>query len=164
MFITKIEFDYGIEMAIYNLKEKVFTSALMDKSNIEFDERKSYKNLCNNDMSYIEWMLEKQKTEPILFDFIQNVEDKEAFALKLKETFNTERGIDFRIMIELLKDEDIFSFTTFKPFYNAIKEYFNRDIGVYSGVNDKYKHTQDDKLLHKSRIEQVSRKLKSSIL
>ena len=103
------------------------------------------------------------KKASVFFDFIHNIEKdkKRAFAEELKDTFYLERGIDFRIMIELLKDQNIFIIQQrkFKEFFRLIESYFQRDIGGYSGINDRYKHTDSDKKIHQLRITDISEKL-----
>jgi hypothetical protein len=103
------------------------------------------------------------KKASVFFDFIHNIEKdkKRAFAEELKITFNTESGIDFKIMIELLKDQNMFIIQKrkFKEFFRLIESYFQRDIGGYSGLNDRYKHTDSDKRAHKSCIKDLSEKL-----
>lgn len=98
-------------------------------------------------------------------DFIDNVNDKIAFAQELKETFNIEIGIDFRIMIELLKDNKIFRIgdRKFKLFHELATVHFNRSIGSYSGVKDKYHHTESDKKAHPKKIRNINEKLLSLI-
>jgi hypothetical protein len=101
------------------------------------------------------------KKESVFFDFIHNIENKQAFADDLKDTFYLERGIDFRIMIDLLKDQKIFIIQQrkFKEFFHLIESYFQRDIGGYSGINDRYKHSDSDKEIHHLRITDISEKL-----
>lgn len=98
-------------------------------------------------------------------DFIDNVIDKIAFAQELKEAFNIEKGIDFRIMIELLKDNKIIKIGDgkFKLFHGLATVYFDRSIGSYSGVNDRYKHTESDKKAHAKNIRIINEKLQPLI-
>lgn len=98
-------------------------------------------------------------------DFINNINDKIAFAQELKETFNSEIGIDFKIMTELLKDNKIFRISDrkFRLFHELATVHFDRNIGSYSGVNDKYKHTDSDKKAHSSTIRNISKKLQPLI-
>jgi hypothetical protein len=98
-------------------------------------------------------------------DFIDNINDKIAFAQELKETFNSEMGIDFRIMIELLKDNKIIRIgdRKFRLFHGLAKVYFGRNIGSYSGVNDKYHHNESDKKIHSKKIKIINEKLQPLI-
>lgn len=107
----------------------------------------------------------KFTAEKDFVDFIDNVIDKIAFAQELKETFNIEMGIDFRIMIELLKDNKIIKIggRKFRLFHKLSTVYFDRSIGSYSGVNDKYKHTDSDKKAHSMTIRNISKKLQPLI-
>lgn len=101
------------------------------------------------------------KKSKALNDYLSNVKDKEAFAKDLKATFNTEIGISFKIMIELLKTENILLIGNrdFLGFYRNIKPYFNRDIGTYTAVNDTYKHTEDDQTAYDKEIQIIKQKL-----
>lgn len=97
--------------------------------------------------------------ESNFFDFIHNVTNKELFASELKDIFNIETGIDFKIMIELLKAEGIFSFTQFAPFCRNIKTYFVRDIGTQNGLNDLYKHSKYEQKHYADKITTIQNKL-----
>jgi len=98
-------------------------------------------------------------------DFIDNVNDKIAFAQELKKAFNIEMGIDFRIMIELLKDIKIIRIgdRKFRLFHELATVYFDRSIGHYSGVNDKYHHNESDKKIHSKKIRIINEKLQPLI-
>lgn len=107
----------------------------------------------------------KFNDEKDILDFIDNVKDRTAFALELKDTFNIEKGIDFKIMIELLKDNKIFRISDrkFKLFHELALVHFNRNIGSYSGVKDKYHHTEIDKKAHPKKIRIINEKLQPLI-
>ena len=107
----------------------------------------------------------KFNNENDFIDFTDNVNDKIAFAQELKEAFNIEMGIDFRIMIELLKDNKIIRIgdRKFRLFHNLATLHFDRDIGSYSGVNDKYLHTESDKKIHSKKIKIINEKLQPLI-
>jgi len=94
-------------------------------------------------------------------NFIDNVKDKIAFAQELKETFNIEIGIDFRIMIELLKDNKIIRIgdRKFRLFHGLATVYFGRNIGSYSGVKDKFDGSESDKKAHPKKIRNINEKL-----
>jgi hypothetical protein len=98
-------------------------------------------------------------SENNFLDFIHNVTNKELFASELKDVFNIETGIDFKIMIELLKAEGIFSYTQFASFYRVIKKYFVRDIGTQNGLNDLYKHSIDEQKYYADKITIIQNKL-----
>ncbi|WP_369769249.1 hypothetical protein [Flavobacterium sp. WC2416] len=90
---------------------------------------------------YLNWLEEYNPAEPKIkpvdfLDFIQNVKDKKAFALELKETFNIEVGANLKIMLELLSEENIIvlSDSQLKSFHEAMKVYFNRDIKSYEAL------------------------------
>jgi hypothetical protein len=105
------------------------------------------------------------KKEKIFFDFIDNVKDKQKFTNELKKTFIKEGVIPFKIMIELMKENKIFIIKDreFRSFYNCISNFFGSHIGSYSGLNDKYKHTDDEKIIHKNEIEIINNKLEPLI-
>ncbi|MDR6845942.1 hypothetical protein [Flavobacterium granuli] len=107
----------------------------------------------------------KRKIDLTFNDFIFNVSDKDIFAKDLKKVFNTESGIDFKIMIELLKEEKIFLIgdRKFKAFYEVCKKYFDREIGSRTGLNDLYKHSEREKTHYSANIEIIRAKLKPLI-
>lgn len=104
-----------------------------------------------------------RKNIKTLFNFLINISDKDEFINELKKTFNSEKGIKFRILIEILKENKIFLIgdREFKQFYEQIKNSFNRDIGTYSALNDLYRPDKDikDKEKYKNDIENISIKL-----
>ena len=106
------------------------------------------------------------KKAKALNDYISNVKDKEAFAKDLKDTFNNEKGIPFKIMIELLKAENILLIGNrdFLGFYRIINPFFNRDIGTYTALNDGYKHTADEQTKYFQEIQIIEQKLKPLII
>jgi hypothetical protein len=103
--------------------------------------------------------------ESNFIDFIKNVTDKEAFAEEFKNTFNIESGIDFKIIIELLRDQNIFIIgeRKFLLFYECTQLFMQRNFGAYSALNDKYKHSDSDKKVHSSRIGKIYDKLQPMI-
>lgn len=105
------------------------------------------------------------KKAKALNDYISNVKDKEAFAKDLKDTFNNEKGIPFKIMIELLKAENILLIGNrdFLGFYRIINPFFNSGIGTYTALNDGYKHTEDDQTAYDKEIQIIKQKLKPLI-
>lgn len=107
----------------------------------------------------------KFNAENDFVDFIYNVKDKIAFAQELKETFNIEIGIDFRIMIELLKDNKIIRIgdRKFRLFHGLATVYFDRNIGSYSGVKDKFDGSESDKKAHPKKIRNINEKLQPLI-
>ena len=118
-------------------------------------------NLDKVQTAMIENNSKKHKPKKTLQNFITNVKDKNAFIKDLKINFNTEKGINLKILIEILKDESIISIKSreFKQFYNCLKEKFNGDIGSYTALNDLYKHTEDNKNYYKEDIKQIGKKL-----
>jgi hypothetical protein len=146
--IEKCPFHYDFNKLTQKIEHS--TSNLNYESGIDSNS-KTRKSKINDERNFL--------------DFITNVNEKETFAKDLKNTFNIEKGVDFKIMIELLKDQDILIIRErkFLLFFNLIKLYFSRDIGGYSGLNDKYKHTDSDKKVHHTRIKQISQKLQPII-
>jgi hypothetical protein len=88
--------------------------------------------------------LKPNKHKKSLSEFIQNVNDKEAFLQELKITFPTEIGKSIKAIIDLLKKEKylIHNDREFSDVVNAIKMFFNRDIGSIQSIRDA-KNTDD---------------------
>jgi hypothetical protein len=149
--IAKCPFNYDYESLIYNIENSII------KESIEL----RLMTISNSKTGNL-----KTNPEIEFFAFINNIKEKEAFAKELKNLFILEMGIDFKIMIELLKDQNIFIIREreFKLFYDSIKSYFKRDIGGYSGLNDKYKHSDSDKRVHSKRINNIKTKLEPLIV
>jgi len=84
----------------------------------------------------------KEAIEPKkkLSDFLLNINDRQKFLTELKNTFITEKGKQFRILIELLQQKGLITIGSreFKSFYNSAKDFFCRDIGSYQSIKDKY--------------------------
>jgi len=161
-----------IKESYYLLNNKFYID--IEKCPLKYDfDNLIYKlehSVSNNNNEFVMASNSKRRNikingEITFLDFITNIDEKEAFAKELKITFNKETGIDFKIMIELLKDQNIFIIgdRQFKIFHENIKLYFNRKIGEYSGLNDKYKHTVSDKKVHHIRIKNISKKLQPLI-
>jgi len=159
-----------IKESFYFLNNKVYIE--IEKCPIQSDYENLLSKLENSisieDIESSVLLLSNSKKRNIKFtaekdfvDFIDNVNDKIAFAQELKEAFNIEIGIDFRIMVELLKDNKIIKIGNrkFRLFHKLATVYFDRDIGSYSGVNDKYKHTESDKKIHSKMIKIINEKL-----
>lgn len=100
------------------------------------------------------------KPKKTLLEFIHNIEDKEAFLQDLKNTFPTEIGKAIKGIIDLLKKDKylIHNDREFSDVVNAIKIFFNRDIGSVQGIRDA-KNT-DDKIF----IEPIELKLNPLII
>ena len=161
-----------IKESLYLLNNSIYVD--IEKCPFQFDFNKitqklEYSIINLNDETGKNSNSKKRKSkindESNFIDFITNVTNKEAFAQELKITFNIEKGIDFKIMIELLKDHNILIIRErkFLLFFNFIELYFSRDIGGYSGLNDRYKHSDSDKKVHHIRITKISQKLQPLI-
>lgn len=101
-----------------------------------------------------------KKPKKTLFEFINNINDKEAFLQDLKNTFPTEIGKSIKAIIDLLKKDKylIHNDREFSDVVNAIKIFFNRDIGSVQSIRDA-KNT-DDKIF----IEPIELKLNPLII
>ena len=163
-----------IKESFYFLNKNLYIN--VEKCPIKSDyENLLYKlehSISRKDIESVSMLISTSKKRNIKFndeidfvDFIDNVNDKIAFAKELKGTFNSEMGIDFKIMIELLKDNKIFRISDgkFKLFHELATVHFDRNIGSYSGVNDRYKHTDSDKKAHSMTIRYISEKLQQLI-
>lgn len=133
---------------------------LLEQINTEYT---SYKKGFKTDVSDSVKGIKRVK---VLNDYIGDVKDKEAFAKDLKDTFNNEIGISFKIMIELLKAENLLLIGSreFSGFYRNINPFFNRDIGTYTALNDGYKHTADEQTKYFQEIQIIEQKLKPLII
>jgi hypothetical protein len=96
-----------------------------------------------------------KKPKKNLSEFIHNIEDKEAFLQDLKNMFPTEIGKAIKGIIDLLKKDKylIHNDREFSDVVNAIRVFFNRDIGSVQGIRDA-KNT-DDKVF----VEPIEQKL-----
>lgn len=163
-----------IKESVYLLNNSIYID--IEKCPIQSDYENLLSKLENSisskDIESAALLLSNSKKKTIKFndendfvDFIYNVNDKIAFAQELKETCNIEIGIDFRIMIELLKDNKIIRIgdRKFRLFHELAKVYFDRNIGSYSGVKDKYHHTEIDKKAHPKKIRIINEKLQPLI-
>lgn len=163
-----------IKESYYFLNNKLYIE--IEKCPIQFDYENLLSKLENSisieDIESSVQLLSNSKKRDIKFndekdfvDFIDNVNDKIALAQELKEAFNIEKGIDFRIMIELLKDNKIIRIgdRKFRLFHKLATLHFDRSIGHYSGVNDKYHHNESDKKIHSKKIKIINEKLQPLI-
>jgi hypothetical protein len=81
---------------------------------------------------------ETSKAKKQLLEFIDNVENKEAFLLDLKDAFPTEIGKSMKAIIDILDTHKIIIIGTkeFKQLFDELKKYFNRDIGTYNSIQN----------------------------
>jgi hypothetical protein len=119
-------------------------SFLFFYSNLEPTEKKEVKELQNEGIE----------------NFIINVSDKTEFLKKLGANFKNQKGRTFKILIELLKENEVLAIGSmeFKKFYKAIKPHFEQNIGSYQSINDKYNHEQDA-IYYKGDVDIISKKL-----
>lgn len=137
----------------YTQNEKI-NLELESIENLVFNKT-AYKILKNR---YIEYLKNKhsitevtqqfdnkpKKPKKNLSEFIHNIEDKEAFLQDLKNTFPTEIGKAIKGIIDLLKKDKylIHNDREFSDVVNAIRVFFNRDIGSVQSIRDA-KNTDD---------------------
>ena len=73
-------------------------------------------------------------------EYLVNI-DKEKFAEILRLNFNTERGKNIRILIDLLKDNNppllAINNRRNNEFHSSMNDYFSQDIGSYQGIFNK---------------------------
>jgi hypothetical protein len=119
-------------------------SFLFFYSNLEPTEKKEVKELQNEGIE----------------NFIINVSDKTEFLKKLGANFKNQKGRTFKILIELLKENEVLAIGSmeFNKFYKAIKPHFEQNIGSYQSINDKYNHEQDA-IYYKGDVDIISKKL-----
>lgn len=103
--------------------------------------------------------IKKVKPKKTLLEFIHNITDKEAFLLELKNLFPTEQGKSIKAIILKLVDVEILIYGTkeFKPLFEELQKYFNRDIGTYQSINDV-------KTVDKETTETINKKLNPLII
>lgn len=75
-----------------------------------------------------------------LHQFFNKIDTKRKldFLNELKELFPTEKGINIKAIIEILKENDMLIIGTreFNNFYNELNDFLERDIGSYQSIND----------------------------
>jgi hypothetical protein len=155
----KDAFDFELQSDIVEPKRKLLSNHKEIENEIK-EFIKIDKSENNKDFD------KKIKPELTFYDFIYNVVDKGKFAVDLKKEFINDSGIDFKIIICLLKDEGIFCYTAFAPFYRAIDYYFSggiNGIGSQSGLNDLYKHSAEEKKRYSDNIDAINNRLKGLI-
>lgn len=92
-------------------------------------------------------------------------DNKEKLAEQLKTSFNIEIGKSIRLMIEALKEMGLLTIENRrgKSFYNALKEYFNRNIGSYQSIFDYKLNSEIDQAENqtiRTKINYILRNLK----
>lgn len=161
---TLDNYHYQMELSIYTwlyeLLEYSFCGNYKDKSKIEEYELEcemfcdlNQKNLHKKAFEILEFLNNRQKINPIfdgakpekqkkrpktLLEFINNIDDKEAFLNDLKNTFPNEIGLSIKAIVLRLVEVNILIYGTkeFKNFYEELTKYFDRSIGTYGSIND----------------------------
>lgn len=98
-----------------------------------------------------------KKTFP---QYFINVPDEKRtwFADQLKNEFANEKGLQIRYMIEAMKKKNLITLASgqYQRFYDALKEYYGRDIGAKSGV-----FINIELANYKSQIEGAEKRIQS---
>jgi hypothetical protein len=147
-----------VKRSIEGLKEdlKINIYLIRDNKKNQIDILDSYHNFLKNKLKELNQQIEtsKPKLKKSLIEFINNIEDKEAFLLELKIMFPTEQGKSIKAIVLKLVEVQILIYGTkeFLQFYNELKTYFNRDIGTYQSINDV-------KTVDKETIDTIYKKL-----
>jgi hypothetical protein len=78
----------------------------------------------------------------VLSDYFHNLSNVDNFLNEFKEKFKIEKGNKIRALIEVMKENDVLKIPErqFRAFYDCLKDFMNRNIGEYSGINDKMPH------------------------
>ena len=106
----------------------------------------------------------KEETKTTIYDFIQNVKDKEKFLKDLKSTFNIETKTEIAIVIVLFEKEKIICYNKFAPFYREIKTYLNRNIGNQNTINDAIKRIQNGTQTRETEFVKITEKANELII
>ena len=164
IFVAEDQKKKFISKDILNAKNRIENQKVMLKKLPHFgSERKenaisileAYINFCETKLKQPQ-QPEDSKHKKVLFDFIYNIEDKEAFVSELKTVFNTGKGKPIKAVINILKEAEMLTIPDreFKTFYNLLKLSFDRDIGTYTGINDAEKIVPfDNKYLEPIKIK-----------
>jgi hypothetical protein len=97
----------------------------------------------------------------VLSSFFLKHYDVNRLLLGLKESFTLEKGKDIRIIIEILKEYKILVIPDkkFRLFYKVLQEFFDRNIGSYTSIND-YKSIQaTDKEIIRIKIDDLLKRI-----
>jgi len=151
----------GLSDAINRVKNTAFKS----KSKIQLVKYcKRYDTILNNKLDEINQpqqikINKPNKIKKEIKSFIQNVNDKENFIIKLKELFLNEKGKQIKAMIIILERNELLLIPDrqFLSFYNSLQTEFYRDIGTYTSINDEKEKDFDEAYL--SKFEKVLKPL-----
>ncbi len=144
MYILKVNNQFLKSNEIdFNLKEPLYSRL---KSLNYFNISSRLLEIKDLFATYLEQPKQPKSFKPkkTLVEFINNINDKEAFLQDLKITFPTEIGKSIKAIIDLLKKDKylIHNDREFSDVVNAIKLFFNRDIGSIQSIRDA-KNTDD---------------------
>lgn len=141
---------------IYDLIMNDYVS-FVDLTKYKFDyfysnKENKTKNIDEVPKANIEKTSKKRKEQKTIFEFIHNILDKDKFLNELKNTFPNEKGKSIKAIIDYLQAENIFIIQVgdYSNFVTVLKEYFDRNIGEYSAIQN-VKHIDN---LKKAPIEQ----------
>lgn len=150
--ITEIEVLLAFEkfFEINIVDAEWFTPELM------FDDEVEYENVSSKKVLSIE---NNSITSTDLFPSFLLYNQKNKLALKLKEVFSTETGKSIRLLLLAMEEHNPQLITVgnrkLKQTYNAVKSFFNRDIGSYQSVAS-FKY---DEIKDKPDFESIQKKL-----
>jgi hypothetical protein len=99
-------------------------------------------------------------------EFIHNVSNKDNFIKDLTDTFKSEIGINFRILIENLKENQIVIIPNRenKLFIEAAAIEFKRHIGSPQSINDNFQNTITHKEIYSENIKTITEKVNPLII
>ncbi|WP_396178992.1 hypothetical protein [Flavobacterium sp.] len=128
IYIDKTPLKADFENALSNIEKS-----------IDFNELKYLQDKPQQPEAVIPDEVRTTKRRKTLQEFINNIDDKEAFLNDLKTTFPTEIGKEIRVIIDRLKMENILILGAreYKSFLEVLGKYFNRHIGEYTGIQNK---------------------------
>ena len=148
-FITNITFtpfENGIPLteSVYIEEQKKYLDGILKLTDIAKSEKRKIEyfiNYLNDKKENLKVGAEPEKQKKrhkTLLEFINNIDDKEAFLNDLKNTFPTEIGLSIKAIVLRLVEVNILIYGTkeFKNFYEELTKYFDRSIGSYPSIND----------------------------
>ena len=151
-FDEKIQFDKFILLETNRCKEIIKDNKeyIKEHTGRSWEGKKRANNVLE---TYIQFLDNKlfvnQKTnttkpEITFFDFIYNVDDKEAFVEELKTLFKTADLKEFGLMIYVLSANHIFLYNKFAPFFRSIAPYFDIPLKKQNNLNDTINAIRED--------------------
>lgn len=123
--------DLRIESTIKSKSTYKKIKAFLEQRKIELKQPQQIENSEPDEVK-------TKKRRKTLLEFINNIDDKEAFLNDLKNTFPTEIGLSIKAIVLRLVEVKILIYGTkeFKNFHEELTKYFDRSIGTYGSIND----------------------------